>query len=214
MLNLLLTSPFAFVFAAAALLLVITVHEFAHAWMAERLGDPTARLMGRLTLNPLAHLDPLGTLGLLLLGFGWGKPVPFDPYNLANPRQDGALISLAGPASNLLLATVLAVFYRSPLFLPLLPTLLGQILYLVIYWSIALAIFNLLPIYPLDGEKIFAGILPEELAERWSALVHQYGLFLLIFLIFPFAGGSLLSLIISPLIQAVLHLLLPGRSGF
>ena len=103
------------------LIIAITVHEFAHALLADRLGDPTPRSQGRLTLNPLAHLDPLGTLMLFLFRFGWGKPVIFDPYNLAHPRRDAGIISLAGPASNILLATILALSLR---FLPL-PQLLS-----------------------------------------------------------------------------------------
>src|SRR3990167_4179895 len=89
--------PLLFGIWALVLVLAITIHEFSHAFVAERLGDPTARLMGRLTFNPLAHLDPIGTFALLIIGIGWGKPVPFDPFNLKNPRRDSALISLAGP---------------------------------------------------------------------------------------------------------------------
>ena len=103
MLGVLFNNPLSFLFWLVALAMAITIHEFAHAYTADRLGDPTPRLQGRLTLNPLAHLDPLGTLMLLLVRFGWGKPVQFDPFNLKNPRKDGALISLAGPASNLLI---------------------------------------------------------------------------------------------------------------
>jgi len=107
-----LSNPMSLLFVAAALLSAITVHEFAHAFMAERLGDPTPRLQGRLTLNPLAHLDPLGTLMLFIIGFGWGKPVQFDPYNLKNPRRDAALISFAGPLSNIILASILSIVLR------------------------------------------------------------------------------------------------------
>src|SRR3989338_7102351 len=95
-----------------ALLSAITIHEFSHAWVADRLGDPTPRLMGRVTLNPLAHLDPIGTIALLLIGFGWGKPVPFDPFNLENPRRDSALIALAGPASNLISIFIIISLYQ------------------------------------------------------------------------------------------------------
>src|SRR3990167_4058068 len=95
-----------------ALLSAITIHEFSHAWVADRLGDPTPRLMGRVTLNPLAHLDPIGTIALLLIGFGWGKPVQFDPFNLENPRRDSALVSLAGPLSNITLASLLSIVLR------------------------------------------------------------------------------------------------------
>lgn len=207
--------PLVFVIGALSILIAITVHEFAHAWVAEYLGDPTARLQGRLTLNPLAHLDPLGTLGLFLIGFGWGKPVPFDPYNLPNPRRDGALISLAGPVSNLLLATILAVIIRSPLFIgPLSSTYLSAFLMLTVRWNVMLAIFNLIPIHPLDGGKILAGLLPEGLADRFDEVLQQYGLVILLFLIFPiFGGGSLIWTIISPVINVVMNLLLPGAGG-
>ncbi|KKS87212.1 MAG: Peptidase M50 [Candidatus Gottesmanbacteria bacterium GW2011_GWB1_43_11] len=120
-----LNSPVSFLFYVAALIVAITIHEFSHAWSADHLGDPTPRLQGRLTLNPLAHLDPLGTILLFLVHFGWGKPVQFDPFNLRNPRRDAALISLAGPAANLLLATVCSIALRilSPLQLPVPRTL-------------------------------------------------------------------------------------------
>src|SRR3989338_8810889 len=146
------------------LIIAITVHEFAHALLADRLGDPTPRSQGRLTLNPLAHLDPVGTLMLLLFRFGWGKPVIFDPYTLAHPRRDAGIISLAGPASNILLATILALSLR---FLPL-PQLLSPFFYITILLNITLAVFNLIPVYPLDGEKILAALLPRDQIGRAS----------------------------------------------
>ena len=104
-----LLSTIIFIFS---LVVAITIHEFSHAFAAEKLGDPTARLSGRLSLNPLAHLDPMGTLALFLVGFGWGKPVPIDEYNLRYPRRDAAIISLAGPGSNLLLAIILSLLIK------------------------------------------------------------------------------------------------------
>src|SRR3989344_291453 len=98
-----------FIFYIISLVIAITIHEFAHAFVADHLGDPTPRLQGRVTLNPLAHLDPMGTLLLFIVHFGWGKPVQFDPFNLRNPRRDAALISLAGPATNLVTATVASI---------------------------------------------------------------------------------------------------------
>src|SRR3990167_795118 len=112
MLGELFNNPFAFFSWLIALITAITIHEFSHAWSADRLGDPTPRSQGRLTLNPLAHLDPLGTLMMLLVKFGWGKPVQFDPYNLKNPKRDAAIISFAGPFSNLILASILAIVLR------------------------------------------------------------------------------------------------------
>lgn len=156
-----------------AFVIAITVHEYAHAWMSDRLGDPTARLMGRLSLNPKVHYDPVGTtlllvlvvmraIGIPVIPFGWAKPVVFDPYNLKNPRRDSAIISFAGPFANLALAGILSLILRltsSPFsllsFLPIL-------LYPTIILNIVLAIFNLIPIHPLDGGKIFVGLLPAQ----------------------------------------------------
>ncbi len=197
-----------------ALLVAITIHEFSHAWAAEHLGDPTPRLMGRLTLNPLAHLDPLGTLFLLIARFGWGKPVQFDPFNLKDPRRDSAFISLAGPTSNFLLAVVLAIFLRftpelafSFLIFTITTGALFNLLVPIIFMNVALGVFNLLPVHPLDGFKVVEGILPEDLARDWHGL-EGYGIFILIFLIFPFGSFSPLQSIISPLINFFLKVLL------
>lgn len=189
-----------------ALIVAIDVHEFAHAAIADRLGDPTPRAQGRLSLNPLAHLDPIGTLMLLLFHFGWGKPVQFDPYNLKNPRRDAALISIAGPASNLLTATIISLIIR---LLPL-PTSLVIILGAVILLNISLAIFNLVPVYPLDGEKILEGLLPRDLAYEYASVMSHYCIFILILLILPvFNGVSPLTSLILPPINFLSRLLLP-----
>src|SRR5579859_4408889 len=132
-----------------ALLVAITIHEAAHAWMANHLGDTTAKLMGRLSLNPLAHLDPMGTMVFIITAvagfpFGWGKPVQFDPYNLQNPKKDAALISLAGPASNIILASVLSLVFRV-----FSGGVFGLLLAPIISLNVALAVFNLIPIHPL-----------------------------------------------------------------
>lgn len=208
----LFNNPFSFLVWILALLVAITIHEFSHALIADRLGDPTARLMGRLTLNPLAHLDPIGTLFLLIARVGWGKPVPFDPYNLRDPRRDAALISLAGPASNLIFATLLSLILRIVPFapLPLIVYLLLQALFIpIVILNVGLAVFNLLPVSPLDGFKIVGGFLPQNLAYQWEEL-EGYGLFFLLMLLFPFAGGSLLSQIMGPVISFFLTLFLPG----
>jgi len=206
-----------------AFVVAITVHEAAHAWMADRLGDPTARLMGRLSLNPMVHYDPVGTTLLLVLvfmramgfpviPFGWAKPVRFDPYNLQNPKRDSAIISLAGPASNLILASGLAIL------LQLVNTSLsGYSLFSVfiepiIILNVVLAIFNLIPIHPLDGGKIFIGLLPGDQAEEADLFLRRYGMLILIFLIFPIFGGtSPLFAVIGPVINFFLNLLLPGN---
>jgi Zn-dependent protease len=205
MFSLLFSSPILFLVWAFGLVLAITIHEYAHAVAADKLGDPTPRSQGRLTLNPLSHLDPLGTLALLFLGFGWGRPVMFDPYNLRNPRRDGALIALAGPISNLLLATILALFLR----FSALPDLFSAIIGILIGMNITLAIFNLVPIFPLDGEKILGGILPTELYVEFANIMRQYGTIILIFMLLPIAGGvSPISALISPVISFVTNLLL------
>lgn len=189
---------------AIGLVVAITVHEFSHAFIADKLGDPTARSQNRLTLNPLAHLDPLGTLALLFIGFGWGRPVPFDPYNLRNPRRDSALISLAGPTSNILLALVLSLVLR---FIPLFP-ILFSLFTILITLNVMLAIFNLVPVYPLDGEKILTGLLPADTATEYSRVMHQWGTLILIFLILPMGGSSPITTLISPIISFVTNLLL------
>lgn len=205
MLSTLFTNPLFFLIWAIGLVLAISIHEYAHAVSADRLGDPTPRSQGRLTLDPRAHLDPLGTVALLFLGFGWGRPVQFDPYNLRNPRRDSALIATAGPVSNLLFALVLSLIIK---IFPA-PYLLESIFSLLISMNISLAIFNLVPIFPLDGEKILGGILSPELYREYAIIMRQYGTIILILMLLPIAGGtSPISALISPVISFVTHLLL------
>lgn len=213
MFNLLFENPVEFIVVAVLLILAISIHEFAHAWVADRLGDPTARLAGRLTLNPKAHLDPVGTFLLLFVGFGWGKPVPFDPFNLRNPKKDSGLISFAGPASNLLMAVLASILFKFLDVLPIFfPTFIGAILFQFIYFNIILAIFNLIPIHPLDGFKVVAGLIPKKYYEDWLSLEH-YGMIFLILLIFPFFGGSPISTLMSPVVNFLLSFLLPVKTG-
>ena len=193
------------VFNVVALIIAITIHEFSHALAAERLGDPTPRLQGRLTLNPLAHLDPIGTILLILVRFGWGKPVQFDPFNLRNPRRDGALISIAGPASNMIVAIICALLFRIPM-----PAALSYLLFVILQMNVVLGIFNLVPIHPLDGFKIVEGILPEEQAREWHQL-ERFGMIFLIFLLFPIFGGTApIQRIISPVINFLIRILMPA----
>jgi len=175
------------------LILVITVHEFAHALAAYLLGDQTAKLSGRLTLNPLSHLDPIGSLMMIVAGFGWGKPVPFNPLNLRKPIRDSAIIAFSGPASNFLLATVLSIVFH---FFP------SSLLLLLISLNLGLGFFNLLPIHPLDGFKVVTGILPRDLAISFSE-TSRYGMIFLLILLF----SGIFNAIFFPLINAFLRLL-------
>jgi len=175
----------------------ISIHEFAHAKVADLLGDNTARLLGRVTLDPRAHLDPVGSLLLLFAGFGWGKPVPFNPINLQNPKRDSALIALAGPMSNFLLAGILSIlvsFTGSDSFI-------GAFLYFTIFYNIVLGVFNLLPIHPLDGFKVVGGLLPSNLYIQWMQIA-PFGIYFLLILVVTGATD----VVISPLINYFLAL--------
>ena len=197
MISILSQSPLLFVIYLVALLMAIAVHEFSHAFVADKLGDPTPRLQGRVTLNPKAHIDLMGILFLFMFGFGWGRPVQFDPFNLKSPRRDAALISVAGPISNLLIAVILSLVLRATSM---------SFLIIFIQLNVMLAVFNLLPIHPLDGFKIVGGLLPEDKAREWYQL-ERYGLLFLILLILPIGEGSMISSIISPAISFVTNLL-------
>lgn len=177
------------------------LHEIAHGYVAERLGDPTARLLGRLTLNPKPHIDPIMSiflpLILILSGspviFGAAKPVPVDPFNLKDGRKDLALVSLAGPATNVLIAFIAAIAIKAIGFFPLgeAQVFIYYVLGLVVRLNLLLAIFNLIPIPPLDGSKIFALILPEKEAASYLS-IGFIGIFILFFLLmFPIGGFSL-----------------------
>lgn len=176
---------------ALVLLLAFTIHELAHALTADYLGDPTPRRMGRITLNPIAHLDPFGTFMLLVAGFGWAKPVMVNPMNMrGNPRTAMAIVAVAGPLSNILLAILSAIPFRlglvnfvftntSGTFLPSPEFLLSEFIWI----NLILAFFNLIPIPPLDGSKILMAVLPMEVAIRIQA-VQQYGFLILMALVF------------------------------
>lgn len=169
--QLLIMTP-AFIFA-------LTFHEFAHAWSANKLNDPTAKNEGRLTLNPLVHLDPVGTIMLFIVQFGWARPVPVNPRNLQNPRQDMMWIALAGPVSNLLLAFVLGWLYVNTAPSSEMMVMFRAMLQFGIHINLILCFFNLLPIPPLDGSRIITGLLPQEQAYQFSKL-EQFGPGLLI----------------------------------
>lgn len=169
-------------FKIPALLLAVTVHELAHGLVADRLGDPTARLQGRLTLNPIPHIDPLGALAFVIAGFGWAKPVPVNAYNLSHPIRDMALIAAAGPASNFALAFVGILAFRLVQPTTILPAVMDPLLAVLSYvflYNLGLGVFNLIPLPPLDGGHFLPYFLPRA---SWAALhkVEQYGPIILI----------------------------------
>ncbi len=167
--NLLITVP--------ALLIAITVHEFSHALAAYHMGDTTAADQGRLSLNPLDHLDPIGTLMLVLFRFGWAKPVPINPYRFKNFKKGVILVSLAGPASNLLMALTGSLLAR--FLIPLGISVLTDFLLIFIFINVALAVFNLLPIPPLDGSRLLTVLIPPKY-NHISVFLERYGFFILI----------------------------------
>ena len=192
---------------APPILLALTFHEYAHAYVAHRYGDDTAQKNGRLTLNPLRHLDPLGTIMIFLVQFGWAKPVPVNPYNLRNPKKDMLWISAAGPLSNMLLALISGLLFRffsdSAMIADRdsLTGLLVVMVFLSLKINLALAIFNIIPIAPLDGSKILYGLLPPGFGKMILA-IERYGPFILIgLIIFGRATGvSILGGLIWPFV--------------
>ena len=220
--DLLLNDPASFlrlaVLVALALVVAITVHECSHALIASRLGDNTARQLGRLTLNPLKHLDPSGTVLMLVAGFGWGKPVPVNQDRLLHGRVGMGLVAGAGPLSNLVVAFLLAIPIKLGVLQWSSPGLaqttrvmtgglqegLSDILGLVIFFNLLLAVFNLIPLFPLDGSKVLAGLLPRDLATAYSRL-ERYGPLLLVGLVMLdlLSGLGLLWAVIGPAIRGL-----------
>lgn len=204
------------------LLFSIVLHEVIHGKVADQLGDPTARLAGRLTLNPISHLELFGSiivpLVLIFSGSGfliaWAKPVPIDLYNLKNPRKDSALISLAGPATNFFLAIISSILLYVFKFLNIpVMSIIGLILVTTIRLNIVLALFNLIPIAPLDGFKIVGGMLSEEKARQWYQL-ERYGMIFLLLLIIPIGREPLLYSIMNPIVNFLHNILLPNMNSF
>ena len=202
-----------FIFVVIILIMSVVIHEVSHGYAALALGDPTAKYQGRLTLNPIFHLDPIGSFLVPLLGYfaggfiiGWAKPVPFNPYNLRNQKWGEAIVALAGPLANIVLAVVFGLVIR---FVPdvamITPSFLGLAGY-VVFINITLAVFNLIPIPPLDGSKILFAFLPY----KWQSLresFEKYGLILVFVFVFFFWP------VVSPIIS-YLFTLLVGRAGF
>ncbi len=181
LISLLFANPVLFFILAFLLLYSVILHEIAHGWVARLFGDDTAWRYGRLTLNPASHLDPIGTLMLFLVGFGWARPVPVDYYSLKNTRFGLFSVALAGCATNILIA-IIALFLLQFNFISANPVL-SAILPIAVRINIILGSFNLIPIPPLDGSKILMSFLPEE-AQRSLARIEPYGFFLLAFLLF------------------------------
>lgn len=197
-----LSTDFVFwiIFAIPSIFIGSTVHEYFHALAAFKLGDPTAKAEGRLTLNPLAHIDPIGAIMMVLFKFGWSKPVPINEWNFEHRRRDKALTAIAGPISNLLLAAFAGLLYQ----------FLGSyqpivfFLYTFATINLSLAIFNLIPIPPLDGHKVLNAFLPKRASYWWERL-EKYSWILILLLLIP---GSPLSDIVSSFINAVLSFFL------
>jgi len=194
-------------FVLPAMLIAITVHEYSHGRVADMLGDPTPRMSGRLTLNPIKHLDVLGSLMIIIAHFGWAKPVPVNSRYFKDPKRDMLLVGVAGPIANF----VTAVIFSFPVRFGLLGSniiLKGIFLYIVMI-NIALGIFNLIPVPPLDGSHILQAFLPPSAmpAFRWF---QQYGIIILFLVLFVFRGAF--SAIIGPIMNLFMNLLLPGSA--
>ena len=202
--------PIAGLYFVVTLVVALTVHEFAHAWAAFQLGYDTASRLGRLTLNPLKHLDPVGTLVMLVAGFGWAKPVPFDPYAVMRRTPAGImLVAAAGPLSNLLMAILASIPFQTGLLVPVsVPQ--GTSLYAAafletfIFYNLILLFFNLIPVAPLDGEKVLTYFLPPS-GQATMARIRPYGPMLLLLLVF--AGRGLFSVLILTPVTRLAELL-------
>ena len=205
LLNLLLNDPTAFIILSIPLLYSIIIHELAHGWVAYKLGDPTAKRQGRLSLNPMKHLDPIGTVMLFIFGFGWAKPVPINISNIPDRRKGLILVSSAGIAANIILAFIALFLYR--LAVPGLPEVTVKILYYLAKINIMLAAFNLIPIPPLDGSKILMGFASEGM-RRFLIQIEPFGFFIIIALLYLGILDPLINLI-QWVILAIIAIFLP-----
>ncbi len=193
------------IFSIMLFFLAVVIHEFAHGWMAYKLGDPTAKHSGRLTLNPIAHIDPMGTiilpLFLIMTGspilFGWAKPVPVNFRALHNPKKDMIWVGLAGPGANIILAIIISLIIKlKVIFIPF------QILEYFMALNLVLAIFNLIPIPPLDGSRVIMGLLPAKLAYQYIQL-ERFGFIIIVIMLYL----GLFQIIIWPIVLTILKLL-------
>lgn len=203
----LFSNPLQILYTLPGILIGLTVHEWAHAYAADKLGDPTARNLGRMTLNPLAHIDLFGFLCLILVGFGWAKPVPVNPRNFKNYRRDDIIVSISGIVTNLLTAFVFTFFF----FAGMMKGGLGENVAFVSIFSgiviinLSLAVFNLLPIYPLDGSHIFDSLLYRKIPKVCN-FFHQYGQWILIILLITGLLSSVLGVVVSWIYQGFANL--------
>lgn len=183
------------IYRIPALLFAISIHEYAHAQCADSMGDPTPKMMGRLTFNPMAHLDPIGALLLIVAGFGWAKPVAINTANFRNRKEGTIKVSLAGPAANLFLCFLAAVMAAVMKKFGILSEGVYQLLLWMQLYNVWFAFFNLLPIPPLDGSRLVSELLPPKTAYQFDNFVGQYGFYILLLLVFT----GIISMIINPL---------------
>ncbi|KAA0895125.1 site-2 protease family protein [Oryzomonas rubra] len=201
-------------------MLAIVCHEVSHGFIAWRYGDPTARMLGRLTLNPFKHIDIIGTLMIFFIGIGWAKPVPVNFSNLRNPKRDMIWVAAAGPITNLILATVSAFLLRGLVAvdnsmvaqgstLSMLVEPVALMLAFSVYINLLLAIFNMIPVPPLDGGRVLVGLLPYRQASAW-ARIEPFGMVIIIVLVF---FTNIFSYVISPILNVGVHMLAGPQSG-